>query len=200
MRLRMLASALIALFLSIVGARNEAVAASAGPFVKGLADQVLAIFSDPRLSFPQREQRMYEIAVRDFDVPYSARFTLGVHWREATDSERAEYEKVFERYIVHFYAMQFEYYHDVDFTVVSERAESTVDTVVTTRITRHDGRPPVTVAWRVTTASGAPKIRDVTIEGVSQLISLRDQFSAVILREQTGVAGLSQRLREKSTQ
>lgn len=200
MRLRTFTCLVLALGLALTASLHRAVAAPAGPFVKGLADQVLALFNDPRLSFAQREQRMHDIAVNNFDVPYSARFTLGSYWRQATDSEREDYRQAFEGYIVHFYSLRFDQYHDVGFVVDSERSDTPTDSVVRARIIRRDGRPPIVVDWRVTTASGTPKIRDVIIEGVSQLLTLRDDFSASIQRDQGGVAGLTRSLRQKSLQ
>jgi len=187
------------LAVSLVTAGRPAAAASAGPFVKRLADQVLAIFNDSRLTFPEREQRMRDLTVRDFDVPYSARFALGRYWLQATDGERTEFTKAFERYIVHVYAMQFDLYHDVDFKVLSERSETPTISVVHSQIVRHNGRPPITVDWRVATDGNVQKIRDVSVEGISQLLCQRDQFAALLTREEGGVAMLTRRLGDMTT-
>lgn len=187
-------------FALVLGPSSHAGAAALKPsdFVGNLANQVLAIFNDPKLSFADREQRMHALAARDFDVPYSARFVLGSYWKTATEKERADFVPVYEDYIVHIYARQFDTYHDVEFKVRSERAETPTQTVVETTIVRHDGRPPLRVNWRVTTKGETHKITDVSVEGVSQLVSLREQFSELMEHDQGGVAMLTDRLREKT--
>lgn len=182
----------------VLSSRAGAATITPGAFVGNLANQVLAIFNDPRLAFAEREKRMHGLAVRDFDVQYSARFALGSYWRTATERERADFVGVYEDYVVHIYARQFDAYHDVEFKVLSERAETPTHTVVETEIIRHDKGPPLRVNWRVATKGETHKITDVSVEGVSQLVSLREQFSELIQHDQGGVAKLTDRLREKT--
>jgi phospholipid transport system substrate-binding protein len=195
--LRLLFGIAIAVSLA-VGFRSYAEPVRPSVFVSTLANQVLVIFNDPKLSFAEREQQMHALAIRDFDVPYTARFTLGPYWKTATEKERAEFIEVYEDYIVHIYARQFDTYHDVDFKVLSERPEAPTHAVVETEIVRHDGRPPIRVHWRVETKGQSPKITDVSVEGISQVLSLREQFAELIEHDQGGVPMLISRLREKT--
>ncbi|SRR5579875_410719 len=169
----------------------------AGAFVQTLADRVLTIFNNPQFTAAEKERRMNAIAVESFNVPRSARFVLGRYWKDTPERQRSEFTAVFEHYVVHIYSSQFNLYHDVDFTVTSVRAEDATRSLVRTRITRHDGRPPITVDWWVDKAGGAYKVIDVSVEGVSQLIALREQFAEVIIHHDNSVAALIQHLREK---
>jgi phospholipid transport system substrate-binding protein len=197
-KLLLAVGALVILISTSIG--NAAAPTGPGPFVQDLADRVLAIFNNPQFTLADKERRMYEIAVASFDVPRSARFTLGRYWAGTPAQQRTEYQAVFEHYMVHIYASQFNLYHDVDFTVTSTRTETETRSLVRTKITRHDGRPPIVVDWWVDHVGGSYKILDVSVEGVSQLITLREQFAEVIIHNDGSVAALIAELRQKTAE
>ena len=140
---------------------------------------------------------MYPLAVKAFDVPRTARFVLGRFWKDMPAAQRDEFTKTFEHYMVHIYTGQFDLYHDVEFQTVYTRPAGETGTLVRTKIIRHDGGPPITVDWWVAKTDAAYRINDVTVEGVSQLIALREQFAEVIDANGGSVAALIDRLREK---
>lgn len=122
---------------------------------------------------------------------------LGQYWKDAPAAQREEFTKTFEHYMVHIYTGQFDLYHDVEFQTVYTRPEGEGGTLVRTKIIRHDGGPPTTVDWWVVETNSAYRILDVMVEGVSQLIALREQFAAVIDAHDGSVAALIDHLREK---
>lgn len=172
---------------------------AAGKFVRDLSDKVLAIFNNPQLSRAEKEQQMYPIAVKAFDVPRTARFVLGRFWKDTPAPQRDEFTKAFEHYMVHIYTGQFDLYHDVEFQIAAVRPEDS-KTLVRTKILRHDGGPPIAVDWWVAQTGDTERIIDVTVEGVSQLVALREQFAAVIGQHEGSVAALIGHLREKTAQ
>jgi len=62
-----------------------------------------------------------------------------------------------------------------------------------------DGRPPIRVDWRVRNGEDQLKIIDVVVEGVSMLLTQRDEFASVIQRSGGNVEGLLARLRDKNS-
>jgi ABC-type transporter MlaC component len=70
--------------------------------------------------------------------------------------------------------------------------------VVESEIVQHDGRAPLRVNWRIATNGETQKITDVTVNGISQVVALREQFAELIERDHRGVAMLIDRLREKT--
>lgn len=169
-------------------------------FVEDLAAKVLAIFKNSHLSRAEKEKRMYPIAVKAFDVPRTARFVMGRFWKDMTVPQRDEFTKTFENYMVHIYTGQFDQYHDVEFQTVYARSEGTAVAHVRTRIIRHDGGPPITVDWWLRKTGDSFGITDVAVEGVSQLIALREQFAEVVDNHGGSVAYLIERLREKTAE
>ncbi len=174
---------------------RSAAATDASSFVNDLGKRVLAIFNDQKLTAEEREARLDALAVEAFDVPRIARFVLGRYWTTAGTSEREQFVKVFQRYIVHVYAARFSQYHDAKFRVVSEQSPARDQIVVRSKIERA-GEKDIDVDWRVMKVGGAYKIVDVNMEGVSLLLTYREEFASVIQRSGGQVSALIDRLRQ----
>ena len=190
--------ALFCAFTIAIGVAAPAIPSGAGKFVNDLAVTVVALFNNPRLSPDDKENGMRAIAVRDFDVPRTARFVLGRYWKDTPEQQREEFRRTFEHYMVHIYAGQFNLYHDVSFDVKSAQPIDDNRTLVRTVITRRDMRPPIHVDWQVVRSGNGYKIIDVSVEGVSQLLVLRDQFMEVMDHNGGSVSGLIATLRQKT--
>lgn len=195
--IRLAAGAALLVLLALPLNRTKA-ATDAGRFIADLGERVLSIFNDRRIAPADRERRLRAIAVQSFDLPRIARSTLGRYWAEASLAERQEFTKVFERYMVHIYASRFGQYHDVKLKVVRERAESQNNILVGTEIIRPPDQPPIKADWWLRQEGAGYKIIDVNIEGISQLLTLREEFSTVIQRNGGRVSALIDGLREKT--
>ena len=170
----------------------------ASRFIEQLGNQVLDIYRNAEIPPSEQENRLYAIAVKSFDVPRIARSVLGRYWAQATPGERDEFTKVFEHYMVHLYAERFSQYRNVRFRAVRESSSAPGRTVVQTEIVRPGDPQPVRVDWLVGQEEGAFKIIDVNIEGVSQLLTLREEFGTVLQRNEGRVSALTAQLREKT--
>lgn len=173
----------------------SAAATEATSFVDDLGKRVLAIVNDRQVAADERETRLHALAVDAFDVPRIARFVLGRYWAAASASEREQFTKVFENYMVHVYGARFSQYHDAKFGVVGEQSQGRDQTVVRSQIERPD-QPRIDVNWWVAKKGDSYKIVDVTIDGVSLLLTYREEFSSVIQRNGGQVSALIDRLRE----
>lgn len=183
-------------FLALFAAPARA-ANGPGGFINELANQVLQTVNDAKLSPSQQEQKLHGIADKGFNVPAIARFVLGTYWRIATPAERSQFTQVFETYMVAVYASRFQQYKSVTFRVTGTMPQGDNQTVVHTEILQPSGRPPAKVDWVVTGKNGDYKIYDVSIEGVSQLLTYRDEFASVINRNGGSVSALIDQLRDK---
>jgi len=67
-----------------------------------------------------------------------------------------------------------------------------------TEIAQATGQPPAKVIWQVARQPSGYKITDVVIEGISQAITYREEFSSVIRQHGEQVSALTQQLREKA--
>ncbi len=188
----------LALIVLVVPALGAQVMTDATRFIDDRANRVIEIFSSGKLSPDQRETRLRALIVESFDVPTIARFVLGRHWAGATPAERQQFTKVFEHYITHVYASRFNRYRDATIKMIGERPGSNDRVVVRSAITWRGSDQPAKVDWRIKKVGSSYKIVDVSIDGVSQLLALREEFSAVIQQHDGQVAGLIEHLEEKT--
>jgi phospholipid transport system substrate-binding protein len=83
------------------------------------------------------------------------------------------------------------------FKVTGERPESPTSTIVSTTVMQKNNPSPAKVDWRVSTASGSPKITEVIVDGISMSLTHRQEFASLIERQGGGVAGLIAQLKSK---
>jgi phospholipid transport system substrate-binding protein len=188
----LLATALL-VTLSVHPARA---AGDAAGFMKTLGDRVIALLSDKQTPEAQRRAEFDQLAGQAFDVPKIAQFVLGRYWTTATDQEKQEFVQTFQVYMVNVYWSRFHDYQSVDFKVVGQRPEGN-ETDVTTEFGRASGQP-AKVDWMIANDGGTFKIRDASLEGVSQALTYRQEFSSVIERSGGKVSALIDRLRQKA--
>lgn len=170
---------------------------SPSTFIQQAGDTVLRMLNDPKMNQAEFTQRLHSLANQDFDVQRIARFVAGPYWRSASEAERQQYVEAFDNYMVNVYAQRFSNYRgSVSFKVTSERQEGNV-AMVMTEIGRQNGQP-AKVVWQVSTRGGDYKITDVSIEGVSQAVTYRQEFESVITQNGGQLSALTQQLRQKA--
>ena len=176
---------------------SAARAETACEFVAHLGESAIEVLADQRLSERARVEHFYSLLEEGFDFPLIGRFVLGVHWRRATAIQQVEYAALFEQYLVNTYASRLGSYGGETLHVKDERSDRSKDTIVSSEIVRKKG-PVIKVDWRVRGDAGAYKVIDVIVEGISLVITQRDEFSSVIRRKGSGVEGLLAQLRDRT--
>lgn len=174
----------------------QAARPDAGQFVKVLSDRAIKELAGKDSPVADRNQRFRVLLRESFDVDAIARNVLGRYWRVATEAERADYVRLFEDLIVQIYASRFADYSGESYKIAQTRAASG-DTMIMGEIIRPTATN-VRVDWRVSVESGSFKIIDVIVEGVSMLVTQRDEFAAVIQRGGGKISGLLDTMREKT--
>jgi len=194
-RLRSFLLTLVATALFSLGAAaQEARADNAEKFIASLGDRALQVLVVDSQSDDERIDAFRTLLNEGFDLPLIGRYAMGRYWRRATPAQKDEYKELFEAFIVRTYAVRLGQYSGETLKVVGSRAEKT-DIIVTSEIVRVD-KPAIRVDWRVRERDEGPKIVDVVVEGVSMLLTQRDEFASVIQRSGGNVEGLLTRLRD----
>lgn len=179
------ALALVLCWASPVGAGARA--QDAGEFVRKLGDEVVAVLKDQSRDLASRREALRAVFLASFDSKAIARFVLGRYWRVATEAQKARYLSVFPTYVADIYAGQLSKYSGEEFVVLRERQIDTSRVYVDTEIRRPD-RVPLKVDFRVHRTEDGFRTFDVFVEGISLLITKRDEFATVIRRN--GLDGL----------
>jgi phospholipid transport system substrate-binding protein len=186
-----------AVTVSVSATAQQARADNTEEFIAHLGDQALQVLVLNSQTQDERTQAFRALLNEGFDLPLIGRYALGRFWRQATPEQRGEYAKLFEDFIVTTYAARLSEYSGETLRVVSSRRDDG-DTIVVSEIVR-EGLQPIRVDWRVRHGDQSLKIVDVVVEGVSMLLTQRDEFASVIQRSGGQIEGLLVRLREKST-
>ncbi len=168
----------------------------AAQFLQSLADQAIAIHADTSLSAPEREQALGRLIERFFDLPTIGRFAAGRYWRSATPEQRRKYQTAFHDFSVRTVASRMPELDERSLKITGTRREGELDIIVASLVTARE-KSPTRVMWRLRRSSQNYKILDVIIEGVSMLITQRDEFSSAIRARGGTLEALIPVLREK---
>ncbi len=171
--------------------------ADAGQFVNGLVNQALGILADQKITQADRERVFTKLLADNFDIPRISRFVLGRYWSGASDDDRRKFIDTYRDFVVRTYAARFGSYSGETFHVLSTRAESEEISLVNSEIIHPNGDPPAKVAWRVHKGADGYKIVDVDVEGISMMVTQREEFASVLQRSGGTVASLTQALQQK---
>lgn len=180
--LRAMLGAAAAMSVEIVPARALDEAAATG-HVRATIEQVLALVADPG-STDAKAPALLEIMRSRAAMPQIARFAAGIVWRDMNEDQQKRFIGAFERFLSVVYARRFQEYSggvkegDQAYSVDGVSDAGRKGLLVKTRIARPDGAP-VLVEWLVTDQPGRVVIADIVIEGVSLLITQREEIGAM---------------------
>lgn len=179
---------------------------AAQEFIADVAEETFAIMRDPALDDAARKTAIRAIMDRDVAVDYIARLALGRHGRardslsaderQAFNQQLAEYNALFPDYIFNkLYDLVISKFAAATVQVTGTTAMKATDTVVHTKVNRPAGQP-ILADWRVRAdRKGVLKVIDVKAEGISLLVTQRDDFAAIM-----GTGGLPKLLEHMRTQ
>ena len=192
--------AVAALIVLPDASRAQSVADGADAFMAKLGDQVILLIGNQKTPVAERKQKFATLMNQSFDVDGISRFVLGRYYRTASDSERQQFEQVFDKYMIDVYWGHFNQYTGQRFVVTKKTPQDADTTLVYSQIIQSGGQQPVNVVWRVVDHGGKYQISDVSIEGVSELVSYRDEFSSAISQNGGSVSALINQLKQKDQQ
>jgi len=131
-----------------------------------------------------------------FDFVRMTRLAVGKYWRRAAPEQRQALVTEFRNMLVRTYAKAFAVYNDQVVEVVPlKAAEGATDVTVKSNIKKPDGQS-ISVNYEMKFKKGSWKVYDVSIEGVSMVISYRGTFASEI--QQGGIDGLIKTLSKRN--
>ncbi|MDD4617086.1 MAG: ABC transporter substrate-binding protein [Alphaproteobacteria bacterium] len=170
----------------------------ANAFIQNLGNQAIGTITDRSLSETQRTSRYYEILRNAFDMKTIGRFVIGRAWNTAQPAQQAEFMKLFEDLVVRIYGDRLKLYNGQSFRVKGARPESEKDVIVSSEVVPSGGGQPTSVDWRVRNEGDRLAIIDVVINGVSQSVTQRQEYAAIIQRDGGRLDMLLDYMRERA--
>ena len=131
-----------------------------------------------------------------FDFTRMTQLAVGKYWRTATNEQKQALVTEFRNMLVRTYTKAFTVYRDqtIDvkpFKMAADATEVTVKTII-----NKPGGQPVPVDYEMRKTADGWKAYDVSIEGVSMVVSYRGTFASEI--KEKGIDGLIKALSDKN--
>ncbi len=186
----------LALLLLLPGAQQASATTKAGAIqhIQLLGEQAFGTVQRSDMSLEKREAILADILSRGFALPLIARFVLGRYWRPATPEQRDSYVDLFGKFVIKSYSRHLGGFTGSSFDIVGADPIGKSDFLVTTILHRKSG-PSFKAGWRVRLIDDKHKIIDVMVEGISMVVTQRQEFASVLKRD--GVERLLQILSAK---
>ncbi|HWL70350.1 MAG TPA: ABC transporter substrate-binding protein [Geminicoccus sp.] len=164
-------------------------------FMDKVGQEVVATFGDASLNDQERLARLVSILDKSVDFEIVGRLVSGRYWRQASPAQQQEFVDLFRQFTIETIASQLRNYGGETYEITGERVVDDRDTVVSSKIVRVRGQPPANVDWRVRRTDDGFKIIDVVGEGVSAVVTWRQEYGEVL--ERSGFDGVIARLKEQ---
>lgn len=194
---RSLSLLIVALAFVLPAPGTRAAAPDPAGFVDKMVSQAIDLLRNKDMPRQERDQKFTALLTQDFDIPRISRFVLGRYWATASDEEREEFSRLFERWVVRTYSARFADYSGETVKVGATKPQSETDVIVESQIIHPDGSPPAKVDWRVRQKDGTFKVVDIDVEGVSMALTEKEEFASVIQNNGGTVANLNKALQQK---
>ncbi len=190
---------IVVVLFGLIGAAHADVLAPDALIRTTVDDVLAAIKKDKDIQAGDQKKILALVEAKilpHFDFERMTQLAVGRPWRTATPEQKQSLVREFRNMLVRTYTKVFSVYRDqtVDVKPIKVPADATEVTVLTT-ITK-PGAQPVPVNYEMKKADTGWKAFDVTIEGVSMVMSYRGTFNEKI--EQSGIDGLIKMLADKN--
>ena len=170
--------------------------------VQKLTDDILAsVKNDKQLAAGDKQKALKlaeEKVLPYIDFEESTRLAVGRAWAQATPEQKKRLVSEFRNMLVRTYSNAIQGYEGQTLKVLPSRGkqEAKDEATVRTQFVRAGGKP-LPIEFQMRKAGPQWKVYDITVEGVSLVLTYRSEFDAVVKQE--GIDGLIKRLSEKNT-
>ena len=169
--------------------------------IRNTVDEVIGIIKqdkDIQAGDPKKINALVDAKVLPhFDFTRMTRLAVGRYWRTATPEQKQALVTEFRDMLVRTYTKVFTVYRDQSvemkpFRMAPDDTEVTVKTVII-----KPGTQPIPVDYEMSISPDGWKVFDISIEGVSMVMSYRGTFASEI--QDGGIDGLIKTLSDKNT-
>jgi phospholipid transport system substrate-binding protein len=191
--------------LCFLGALATAVAAqqlAPEQLVQKITEEVLsAIKGDKQLAAGDKQKAMKlaeEKVLPYIDFEEATRLAVGRAWSQANPEQRKKLVTEFRNMLVRTYSNAIEAYQGQTLKVLPSRGgkpEAKDEATVRTQFVRAGGKP-LPIEFQMRKAGNDWKVYDISVEGISLVLTYRSEFDAVVKQE--GIDGLIKRLTQKN--
>jgi len=169
------------LLACILSLGQTAWAGPAQDTLKSDVDAVLSVLRSTKAGDPGRTERLAKDMESFFDAKELARRTLALNWTKFSPQEQDSFTQAFVQLLENTYVRRIETYTNEQVVYLGESPLGDGRVEVSTKIVTSRREVPIT--YRLINGSGAWKVYDVVIEGVSLVQNYRSQFEQILGQE-----------------
>lgn len=169
--------------------------------IKTTAQEVLAIVKQDKDIQAGDQKKTLDLVdakvLPHFDFTRMTQLAVGKSWRTATPEQKRALVTEFRNMLVRTYTKAFTVYRDQTVEVKPLKMPADADEVTVKTTINKPGGQPVPVDYEMKKTADGWKAYDISIEGVSMVISYRGTFASEI--QEKGIEGLIKTLSDKNT-
>ncbi len=185
----------IIFFISLIGFVNVN-AIEPDVFVQSTVNRASKILSED-LSKKDKVNELKKIAKETVDIRGIGYYTLGPARKSLNDSQKKEYEKLFEEYFLKSFSSRLAEYTNPEIDVFDKEVLNKNYTIVNSLLKGTKERPEIKIDWRIYTKNiHNPLIRDLIIEGLSLARTQKEEFASIINTNNGDINSLFKTLKE----
>ena len=186
----------------VISANSSSAAGDPTAIVQTTTDQVLARVQAEKDSLKADPQKMYnlvsELIFPHFDFAIMSQWVLGEHWGNADNGTRDNFVDQFRKLLVRTYATALLEFSDqaIEYPPVEQKGSG--KTALVKQEIARPGGDSIPIIYRLHNKTGAWKVFDVSVDGVSLVKTYRASFGSMI--KDDGLEGLIAQLSSKNQQ
>ena len=188
------------LLLGLVLTSQSYAAVEADQIVRDTTDKVLARVQSEKDVLRADPGKMFrlvsELIFPHFDFAIMSQWVLGDHWKTADEAVRQEFVDQFRKLLVRTYATALLEFSDQEITYPEAENKGGTNTTVVRQQISQPGGSAIPITYRLHNRSGAWKVFDVSVDGVSLVKTYRASFGSMI--KGGGLPGLVDSLASKN--
>ncbi len=181
------------------GAWAQSEADRAATFIRQAGAEMATLVGGAR-SIEEKRRKLQPFIDRVVDVDAVARFCLGRYWVKATQSQRAQYVRLFHSVLLTNVVSRMGDYQHTEVHVIVGQPDAREDGVHVPTVVERTNNPPAKVVWLVRTGEGDPRIVDVIAEGTSLRLTVRSDYNAFLSQHGDDVDALIGALQRQEAQ
>lgn len=146
--------------------------------LKKRLDSVLVVLQNEKLSFESKKAEISEIVSPMFDFPLMAKLTLGrKHWPTITRQQQEKFTDLFVDLLKQTYLDRISLYTDEQVVIKTAAEVNRKVHIHTDLVSKGDS---ISMLYKFYRAGNGWKIYDLEIQGVSLIVSYRNQFDQIL--------------------
>lgn len=180
-------TALLLLMLCHTALKAEGALPPPQQIIQDTSDQLNSILQKENIKNNLKRAREIVETVIEPHVDFNrfSALVLGKHWRKANDTQRSQFKKEFKALLIRTYAAAYSDFSDWNVRFLPSNIDLNQKKVVVRTEIKQDGKPPLSISYRMINKNGVWKVYDLITGGISLVKNYRTTFNNQIAKNKS---------------